>query len=65
MLRLKSFGRTAHYYCLVILIYLVYTPDFVIDFIYFATVIHQEDRVLRHKYVNVRTSMGRRHIHDV
>jgi hypothetical protein len=54
----KDFGRVSHYMCLVILLRLYFFPTFVIVFVYFATIVHQECRVERSKHVMVQTRQG-------
>jgi hypothetical protein len=45
----NAVGRLAYYYCLVILFIFYFHPDFVVVFIYFATMIHYTDRARRGK----------------
>ena len=54
----RSLGRTTFFDCLVVLINLVYQPQFVVCFLYHATLIHFEDKAARGKSTIFLTDHG-------
>ena len=53
-----AIGRTGFYDCLVVSIYLVYRPEFVMIFLYFATVVNLQGKAGRGKSTMVLTRSG-------
>lgn len=56
----KPFGRNSHYGCLIVLIYTHFHPTFLSTFLYFADVIHQEDKLFVAKASSILLPTGRR-----
>jgi hypothetical protein len=56
----RALGRSTYYDCLVCLIYLYYSPEYVIIFLYFATLVHVTDKAGRGKSVMVLGDQGYR-----
>ena len=54
----KDLERDFHYICLVVLIWLEYHDGFIIIFLYFACLVHQQDRVHRWKMTAILTPQG-------
>jgi hypothetical protein len=61
----RGLGRTASYPCLVVLIVCYYHDTFLMCWLIYAAVLHQRDKVVRHKCLTILTAGGWRLLDEV